>query len=212
MLTKLKTLIAAGVIAIALESSTAHGQTGLGDLIKVPPVPTDIIVPAGNTPFLKGQAVGTQNYICSPAANASGAAWKLFGPQATLFFTFKWFNSEIRQQITTHFLSPNPDEAGIARPTWQSSLDSSAVWGKVKASYDKQDFVAPGAIPWLLVEIVGDESGPAGGASLTPTKFIHRLNTAGGVAPATGCSGLADLAKTAIVPYTTDYYFYKASK
>jgi hypothetical protein len=175
-------------------------------------VPANLQVPAGHTAFLKGSAVGTQNYICSPASTPTGVAWKLFGPQATLFFTFKWFNGEIRQQIMTHYLSPNPDEGGTARPTWQSSIDTSAVWAKMKDFSDDPNFVAPGAISWLLLEIVGDQTGPTGGASLTPTKFIHRLNTAGGLAPATGCSTSADRANTAIVPYTTDYYFYKASK
>ena len=41
-----------------------------------------------------------------------------------------------------------------------------------------------------------------------PTTYIHRVNTSGGVAPATGCSKLRDLGKKAFVPYTADYYFY----
>lgn len=207
-----KQLITAGVIAIALASATAHAQIGATDVVTVPPVPADIQIESGHTAYLKGEAVGTQNYICSPADTPAGVAWKLFGPQATLFIRFKWFNGEIRQQIMTHYLSPNPDEGGTARPTWQSSIDSSAIWGKMKSSSTDSKYVAPGAIPWLLVEIVGNQNGPTGGSSLPPTTFIHRLNTAGGAAPATGCSTLADLANTAIVPYTTDYYFYKTSK
>ncbi len=212
MLNESKKLITTGVIAIALASSTAHAQIGITDLVKVPPVPTDIQIQPGHTAYLKGEAVGTQNYICSRAETPAGVAWKLFGPQATLFLRFKWFNGEIRQQIMTHYLSPNPDEGGTARPTWQSSIDTSAVWAKVKSTSSDPKYVAPGAIPWLLLEIVGDQKGPTGGSSLMPTTFIHRLNTAGGAAPATGCSTMADLANTAIVPYTTDYYFYKTTK
>ncbi len=77
-----------------------------------PPVPTDLEVPEGNKLFFVGHAFGTQNYICLPSATApAGVAWTLVGPQANLF-------DRHDRQITTHFLSPNPDEAGLARATW----------------------------------------------------------------------------------------------
>jgi hypothetical protein len=73
------------------------------------------------------------------------------------------------------------------------------------------NFVAPGAIAWLLVEVVGAQDGPTGGNTLTPTTFIQRLNTSGGVAPSTGCASLTDVSSQsqAFVPYTADYFFYK---
>lgn len=43
--------------------------------------------------------------------------------------------------------------------------------------------VAPGAIPWLLLEVKGVQAGPSGGDKLTRTTFIQRLNTSGGIAP-----------------------------
>jgi hypothetical protein len=159
---------------------------------------------------MKGSATGTQNYVCLPSA--TGYAWKLFGPQATLFLTFKIFNTEARQQIITHFLSSNPDENGTARPTWQSSLDTSAVWGKARPPVTDPNYVAPGAIPWLLLDVVGSEAGPTGGNMMTPTKFIQRLNTAGGVAPPGGCAQSTDVGAVTLVPYSADYYFYKASQ
>jgi hypothetical protein len=196
--------ISASLVAIAL------GQPAFAETLTVPPVPPAIQVPAANTPFLKGQAIGTQNYVCLPSA--SGFSWTFFGPQATLFLAFKFFNSDIRQQITTHFLSPNPDESGAPRATWQSSFDTSAVWGRSIASSTDSNFVAPGAIPWLLLQVVGAERGPTGGAFLTPTTFIQRLNTSGGVAPSTGCSLSTNVGATALVPYTADYFFYKVSR
>ena len=69
-------------------------------------------------------------------------------------------------------------------------------------------FVAPGAIAWLLVTVVGAEDGPTGD-KLLETTFIQRLNTSGGVAPSTGCTSLADIGHQAFVPYTADYFFYK---
>jgi hypothetical protein len=202
MTSYLRHWIAASLVIIALGQSTFAD-----DDLRAPRVPPAIQVPAGNTPFLVGQAVGTQNYVCLPSA--SGFSWTLFGPQATLFFTFKTSNSEIQQQITTHFLSANPDENEMPRPTWQSSFDTSAVWGRSIASSMDSNFVAPGAIPWLLLQVVGTERGPAGGDFLTQTTFIHRLNTSGGVAPSTGCSQSTNVGATTLVRYTADYFFYR---
>jgi hypothetical protein len=86
------------------------------------------------------------------------------------------------------------------------------VWGKSVASTSDPNFVALNAIPWLLLQVVGSQRGPTEGATLTPTTFIQRLNTSGGVAPSTGCSGANNVGSTALVPYTADYFFYKASR
>jgi hypothetical protein len=101
----------------------------------------------------------------------------------------------------------------IIRAAWQDSKDASTVWGKVVPGNSSSDlnYVEPGAIPWLLVTIVGDQNGPTGGDRLSVTTFIQRLNTHGGLAPSTGCSIAEDIGKTAFVPYTTDYYFYRSS-
>jgi hypothetical protein len=128
----------------------------------------------------------------------------LFGPQATLF-------NDDEMQIITHFLSPNPDEGGMARATWQHSRDTSTVWAMAIASSTDPDFVDPDAIPWLLLQVVGADSGPTGGHRLTETAYIQRVHTSGGRAPATGCAD-ATIGNTALVPYTTDYIFYKASR
>jgi hypothetical protein len=204
MTSYLRYVFTAGFVAAAFV------QAAYGQFLTVPPVPTAIQVQAGNIPFLKGHAVGTQDYVCLPSG--SGFAWTFFGPQATLFLTLRIFQTEIQQQITTHFLSPNPDESGTARATWQSSFDTSAVWARAIATSTDPDFIAPGAIPWLLLQVVGSELGPTGGAFLTQTTFIHRLNTSGGVAPSTGCSNSMNVGATALVPYTADYYFYKAGR
>lgn len=71
--------------------------------------------------------------------------------------------------------------------------------------------MAAGAIPWLRLQVVGSQSGPTGGSALTGTTFIQRLNTAGGLAPATGCAAAADVAKKALVPYEADYFFYRTT-
>lgn len=164
-----------------------------------PPVPGAIQVPSGYKPYLAAHAIGTQGYVC--VAVGSAFSWTPFGPQATLF-------NEQSQQILTHFLSPTPYDL-LPNPTWQHSRDSSAVWGRVINSSSDPNFVAPGAIPWLLLEaaVVGD--GPTGGDKLIATRFIQRLNTVDGMAPSTGCTKAEDIKKRALVPYEADYFFYE---
>ncbi len=205
----LQSLITASAIVAGL-AIPSMGQTELTDAVRVPPVPSDIQVPAGNTAYLKLSAAGTQNYICRPSQ--SGTAWSLFGPQATLFFNYKLLNRDIQQQLATHFLSANPAENGMARPIWQSSLDTSRVWGKAVASSTDSTYVAPGSIAWLLVEVVGSQRGPSGGSMFSPTTYIQRLNTSAGTAPTAGCSQPSDAGNSVLVPYAADYYFYKASR
>jgi hypothetical protein len=150
--------------------------------------------------FSIARGEGTQNYVCLPSA--TGVSWTFFGPQATLF-------DEKGGQVMTHFLSGNPDEAAMPRAAWQHSRDTSTVWAMSIASSVDADFVAPGAIPWLLLRVVGTQYGPGWGDRLARTTFIQRVNTAGGVAPAQGCAAAADIGKKALVPYTTDYVFYR---
>jgi hypothetical protein len=188
--------------AFVVAFTVSMSQPVHADKVTPPPVPDNIQVPEGNKAFLVGHGVGTQNYICLP----SGAtfAWTLFTPQATLF-------KDNEKQVTTHFFSPNPDEDGTVRATWQHSRDTSTVWAKVAedGTSSDPDFVAPDAIPWLKLEVVGTHDGPTGGHKLRKTTFIQRLNTTGGVAPSTGCTLAEDVGKREFVPYTADYFFYK---
>jgi Protein of unknown function (DUF3455) len=121
------------------------------------------------------------------------------------------FNDDDKQVIT-HFLSPNPLENDTLRATWQHSRDTSTVWAMAIQTSSDPDFVAPGAIPWLLLQVVGAQDGPTDGDKLSETTFIQRLNTSEGVAPSTGCALSTDIGKRAFVPYTADYFFYKATK
>src|SRR5512132_3301454 len=86
---------------VAALSSVLHAQ----DRIVPPPVPSDIQVLSGYKPFFRGHAVGTQNYICAPAATPSGVDWLFIGPQATLF-------DDEGEQVVTHFQSVNASDGG----------------------------------------------------------------------------------------------------
>jgi Protein of unknown function (DUF3455) len=169
-----------------------------------PAVPAGLEVPVGHAPFLQGYATGTQNYICLPDKAGPGVVWTLFGPQATLF-------DDDALQIITHFLSPNPEERGTPRATWQHSQDTSTVWAMKIASSSDVGFVASGAIPWLLLQVVGADRGPTGGHSLTETTYLQRVHTLGGLAPTTGCVRAKDMGNQALVPYSADYVFHTAT-
>lgn len=198
-------LLIACAAALAVALTVALLQTALAENDTPPPVPANIAVPAGNALFLVGHAAGTQNYICLPSG--AGVAYTLFTPQADLY------KNKVKQ-VTTHFFSPNPAEGGTIRPTWLESQDSSMVWARVLPGNASADpaYVAAGAVPWVLLTVVGTQDGPIGDGTLAQTTFIQRLNTTGGVAPSTGCSSAADIGAQAFVPYTADYFFYRAAR
>ena len=202
-----KTSIARGVsrllsvAALGMVFTLALPQAARADRITVPPVPGDIAAPVNTRVFLVGHGVGTQNYICLPSGTS--VAYTLFTPQATLF-------SDSGQQLITHFFSPNPDEGNsVVRVTWEDSGDTSTIWAQLTQPSSDPRFVAKGAVPWLLLHVVGREAGPTGGSKLLRTSDVQRLNTEGGVAPPTGCSTAKDIGNKAFVPYKADYFFYE---
>lgn len=186
-------LIAAGTLTTAAATRADGGVTP-------PPVPANLEVPAGHRAYLMTHATGTQNYVCLPRTSGTGMGWAFLGPQATGF-------NERGEQVLTHYLSNNPFENGVLRPTWQHSRDTSAVWAEPVRSSTDPAYVEPGAVAWLLLEIRGAGNGPTGGDRLSSTTFIQRVNTSGGVAPASDCLVLGS---KLFVPYETDYVFYQA--
>jgi hypothetical protein len=154
------------------------------------PVRAPVVVPAALQPtneraaFTLG-AVGVQIYECKTAPDKAVPSWAFVAPQAELM-------DAAGAKAGTHG----------AGPFWQAA-DGSRVVGSVKA---RADAPAAGAIPWLLLAVRGE--GAAG--RFTPVTSIQRINTAGGVAPAQGCAGVADLGQRAQVPYTADYVFFVA--
>jgi hypothetical protein len=221
-LTKMTTRVRSRFVA-TLALGCAFGTVTHAEAQKITPptTPSAITPPAGNSAFLVGHAVGTQGYVCLPTSTgASTASWTVNAarPEATLYV--KVFDRY--EEVVTHFLSPDTDPNGSApnplpfgNATWQSSFDSSKVWGQplqtIPAGSD-QSCPNAGAIACLLLQSIGSEVGLVGGNFLTQTTFIQRLNTQGGSAPATGCSVLSDVGKPTLVPYTADYYFFHGNK
>jgi len=202
------------VAALALGYALSTGSYAAAQKIMPPTTPAAITPPTGNSAFLVGHAVGTQGYVCLPTS--TGASWTVIGSRPEAILSASIFR---RHFEITHFLSPdtNPNKSAptplpFGSPTWRSSRDGSLVWAKALtppvASGSDASCPNTGAIPCLLLQVIGSKTGPSGRKGISQTTFIQRLNTNGGSAPATGCSASTDVGKQALVPYTADYYFY----
>jgi len=192
-----KRIASASILIVGLNGATYASGT-----LTPPAVPTEIEVPAGSKLILVGHAVGTQNYICAPAATATGLDWFFIGPQATLF-------GSDGQQIATHFLSMNPAQNNALQATWQHSRDTSVVWAKKFRGSTDPAYVAPDAIEWLRLEMTGARVGPSGGLKLATITIIQRIHTVGGVKPPAADCTASTINTRRFVPYEADYYFYE---
>jgi hypothetical protein len=174
-------LVAALVTAAAIGPVAAAGHAHP----RPPKVPTEVAVPDGNKLYLEGHAVGVQIYSCN--ATPTGYAYALVAPRANLY-------DRHGKLIITHF----------AGPTWQAK-DGSKVVGARVAGVN----VDPTAIDWLLLSAASTSAGPKGD-TLADTTFIQRLNTTGGRPPAAANCDATTVGTQAEVPYTADYFFWKA--
>jgi hypothetical protein len=145
-----------------------------------PEVPPALAVPAGNKLAFVYDAIGVQIYGCD--ANATGYGWVLRAPEADLY-------------------GKRGKRAGIhyAGPTWESNDGSTVVAAKVS-----EHAADASSIPWLLLGATAH----TGKGRMSDVSFIHRLDTVGGKAPATGCDA-AHAGHTTRVDYTATYYFYE---
>lgn len=114
----------------------------------------------------------------------NGAAWDFVGPVASLFA-----DHNFRGQVGTHY----------GGPTWESNSGSRVVAARVAGCTPDAS-----AIPWLRLQAVSND----GPGIFNRVTFIQRVNTAGGLAPTAPGSAVGEERK---VPYTTEYYFYRAA-
>ena len=138
---------------------------------------SDLRVPAGNKVISHLYAKGVQIY------RWDGSAWVFVAPVATLFA-----DANYHGQVGIHYRGP----------TWEHNSGSI-----VKAGNPLPCIADPTAIPWLRLDAVST-SGPGIFSSVT---FVQRVNTTGGLKPATPGSFEGESVE---VPYTAEYYFYRA--
>jgi len=148
--------------------------------------PGDLLDPRTYAPdsrlYLVLHASGVQKYTCQ-----QNGTWLFTDPEATLYKT-----TGAPKPVGTHFLN-----FSTGRPVWQFKGHSS-----VEAARTQSAPGGTGNIASLLLETVTTTPGRLG-----HTTWIQRLNTTGGVAPAGTCTPGA----TTAVPYTADYFFWRAS-
>jgi Protein of unknown function (DUF3455) len=113
----------------------------------------------------------------------NGTTWTFVEPVATLFA-----DAAYHEKVAIHYLGP----------TWESN-----VGGKVVATRLQGCTPDPTAIPWLLLQTASTE-GPGLFGSIT---YIQRVNTKGGLTPTAPGFSIGAVAE---VPYTAEYYFYRA--
>ena len=146
-------------------------------------VPNKLVPEANETLAMVLPAGGVQIYECrEKKAGAGEYEWQFVAPEADLYDAYG-------AKVGHHYAGPH----------WESS-DGSRIVGTVK---EHADAPSAGAIPWLL--LTAKSVGPQG--SMSNVTSVQRVHTAGGVAPASGCSR-ATAGTQARVNYMADYYFY----
>ena len=137
----------------------------------------DLAVGEGNEVALHALGVGVQIY------RWDGTSWVFVAPQAVLFAV-----NGHHGVVGIHF----------GGPTWES-IDGSEVVGAVVETCTPD----PTAIPWLLLSAASTE----GRGIFGDLTFLQRVNTVGGIAPATPGAFPGQVAR---VPYSADYFFYRS--
>ena len=145
-------------------------------------LPEAVRAPAGTSMKMATTGVGQITYECREKTTMAGQyEWAFVGPVATLYAADK-------KTVGKYY----------AGPTWEAA-DGSKITGKQVAVSP----AAPGNIPMQLVK-----TDPAMGAgAMSGVTYIQRLNTKGGVAPASACDA-ASKGQRQQVAYEADYVFY----
>lgn len=113
----------------------------------------------------------------------NGNSWDFVAPLANLYA-----DDNYRVNLGYHY----------AGPTWEGRGGSKVVAARLTGCSPDTT-----AIPWLLLQTVSTE----GRGIFRKVTYIQRVNTAGGLAPTVSSSHIGAEAR---VPYTAEYFFYRA--
>jgi hypothetical protein len=154
--------------------------------LRMEDIPANVRVPPGAVLARQVHATGVQIYRCSAdKSDAARFSWALIRPEADLI-------DRAGHKMGKHY----------GGPTWEAG-DGSRVTGEVVARADSPD---PKSVAWLLLRA----NSAGGNGVFGGVRFIQRLRTAGGAAPAAGCDA-ASAGNEARVPYAAEYWFYAAA-
>lgn len=173
------------IIAALLSGVAWPGLANPGRDNRAPEVPADLAVPDGNRVSFHVNAIGVQIYVAAPSAtDPTTLVWTFTAPEAVLF-------DNDGNVVGIHY----------GGPTWETESGSKVVGAVVPPRVT----VDPSAVQWLLLRAVSTE----GPGVLERTTYIQRVNTAGGLAPATPPTQAGQEAR---VPYTAEYYFFREAR
>jgi len=159
---------------------------------RAPAVPASLQVPDGNKVEFHAYAAGVQIYTATTSpTDSTKLVWTFTAPEAVLF-------DADGNNVGIHYAF-----AGPTRPAWESESGSRVVGARTVPPVS----VNSNAIPWLILSAVATNT--IGPGIFDRTTYIQRVNTSGGLAPATLPATLGQVAR---VPYTAEYFFYRATK
>lgn len=181
--TKIKRVIGLVVLlAVAGFASASISVARADDDNRAPDLPSPL---CDNLQVPAGHKVSFHTYALGVQIYRwNGAGWDLLRPDATLYA-----DANFRGKVGTHY----------GGPTWEGN-DGSYVIAKrppVACSVDST------AIDWLRLQALSTE----GSGIFGRVTYIQRVNTVGGKAPTTPGAFIGAEAR---IPYTTEYYFYRA--
>jgi hypothetical protein len=157
---------------------------------KAPDVPPGLQVPAGCKVSCHAYAIGVQIYTATPSlADPTKLVWTFTAPEAVLFDADGGY-------IGIHYAY-----AGPSRPAWESESGSFVVATRTVPPV----IMDASAIPWLRLEALQAE----GPGIFKRTAYIQRVNTTGGLAPIAPPAQVGEVIR---VPYTAEYFFFRAPK
>ncbi len=173
------------VMTAAALGLTACASMGNAPVFSQASLPDAVKVPGGHAVMMETAAAGDITYECRVKAAMPGQyEWVFVGPDAGL--------KDRSGQVVGRYFGPPA--------TWESK-DGSKVTGAQLAVAPAN----PGSIPLQLVK-----ANPAmGSGGMQGTSYIQRVNTQGGVAPATPCTASA-IGQKQVVKYQADYIFWRA--
>lgn len=142
------------------------------------------LMPVGETAVHRSAARGHQTYECRARLGGAGPSWVYVAADLDLF------GADGRTVTGKHLFPP---------AIWQDN-DGSRIFGDVKA---RADAPQPGNAPWLLATA----RSTGGDGRLSKITSLQRVNTVGGVAPASVCDA-SSLGTRAQVPFSTEYIYF----
>jgi hypothetical protein len=170
----------AGAMLAPASLSTAQADGNKRELDLPSPLCDSIQVPSGNKVSFHVYALYA---LGVQLYRWNGTSWVFVEPVATLFSDAMYHG-----KVGIHYVGP----------TWESNSGSKVVATRLAGCTPD-----PNAIPWLLLQTVSTD-GPGIFNNVT---YIQRVNTSGGLAPSSPGMTVGAVVE---VPYTAEYYFYRA--